>query len=607
MSNTISGEKKTMIACAVSVGLTAMAAAADYYVAEGGTGDYSAGNPGPSLVQAAQLATGYGDVIHLAPGMYSHENADVFVAAGVTVTGDTDHSDDVVITRVVTGTNDRVVYLGIGAMLRNLTVRGGYTDYQAACILGYNQSAGYVHKDFSVSNCVVEGGSALFKGGASMGGVWRNCVIRNCAVRNPTDYEPMEGSGGGIWGGTLYDCVISNNHAVICGGGLSGNAEDPAVAYNCTFVQNTAPYGAGAGTLRGRSLVQLVGCRLVGNSAVNPGFTWGGRGGGAYGCQLTNCVVRGNVATFHGASEANSLGGGGIALCSAFDCDILENAAKMVEGGDRHVSGGGAENSYLENCLVRGNSAQAWGGGTIASTNVNCWLSENSAVAGGAALGGVFQECVISNNFTTEWEGGAAYNARTRNCLVIHNTSAKGAVLFRGYHEGDLIVGNVMQAAANDKSLGSAISPLDGTDLATCDAVAVNCTLVGNTGGEAAIWAVCATNCLLAGNVPYDVKWMSQANTCMWVTDGNPERPDETATPAVNCAKIDDPKFVAEPRAGECAYSLRLSSPCRDKGVFCDWMTDATDLLGNPRVKFDAVDIGALECSAKFGAAMIIR
>jgi len=96
MYNTIPREKKTVIACAVSVGLVAMAAAADYYVAEGGTGDYSAGNPGPSLVQAAELATGYGDVIHLAPGTYSHENANVFVAAGVTVTGDTDDPDDVV-------------------------------------------------------------------------------------------------------------------------------------------------------------------------------------------------------------------------------------------------------------------------------------------------------------------------------------------------------------------------------------------------------------------------------------------------------------------------------------------------------------------------------
>lgn len=44
--------------------------------------------------------------------------------------------------------------------MRNVTVRGGYTDYQAACVLGYDTA---VHKIFLVSNCIVEGGSALYQ------------------------------------------------------------------------------------------------------------------------------------------------------------------------------------------------------------------------------------------------------------------------------------------------------------------------------------------------------------------------------------------------------------------------------------------------------------
>ena len=156
--------------------------AADYYVAADGTGDYSQANPGPSPAAAAELAAKAGDVIHVGPGVYSSEDT-VAVAAGVTMVGTTGHPDDVVLTRIVTGNNDRVICLGPNAALRDLTVRGGYTDYQAACVLGYS-AASNVHKNFSVSNCVVENCSALYKGGGSYGGTWRNCIIRNCKIEH---------------------------------------------------------------------------------------------------------------------------------------------------------------------------------------------------------------------------------------------------------------------------------------------------------------------------------------------------------------------------------------------------------------------------------------
>lgn len=578
--------------------------AADYYVAADGTGDYSQANPGPSPAAAAELAAKAGDVIHVGPGVYSSEDT-VAVAAGVTMVGTTGHPDDVVLTRIVTGINDRVIFLGPNAALRDLTVRGGYTDYQAACVLGYS-AASNVHKNFSVSNCVVEGGSAKYKGGGSYGGVWRNCVIRNNIVRNPSANTDVEGSGGGLWCGTLYDCVVTNNTAIFSGGGVAGNAAEPFYATNCLIAYNNSPYGGGAATFYGGTSCQLVDCRIVGNEAVNnyPGNKWGGRGGGVYGCWLTNCVVRGNVATYPDATGTDCKGGGGLSMACAVDCDILENRTRQVSGWQ--VSGGGAEGCFLESCRVMNNSTTAYGGGTIYSTNVNCWVSGNSAANGGAALGSVFRNCVISNNVTTAYEGGAAYNSSTYNCLVIHNRSKLGAILFRGYHEGDLIVSNTTESVQT-KSAGGAISPADGGSTAGCDAIAVNCTIVGNTGGEAALWAVHATNCLVVGNTPCDVKWMTLAHTCMWATDSNPSRPDETAAPCVNGTKIADPKFVAVPGKTEGPYSLRLSSPCKDKGVAFDWMAGAVDILGNPRVKFDAPDIGACECCAQYGAAVIVR
>ena len=46
------------------------------------------------------------------------------------------------------------------------------------------------------------------------------------------------------------------------------------------------------------------------------------------------------------------------------------------------------------------------------------------------------------------------------------------------------------------------------------------------------------------------------------------------------------------------AYGIKFESPCRDKGLTFEWQKakDETDLLGNPRVKYRCVDMGALEC-----------
>jgi hypothetical protein len=75
-------------------------------------------------------------------------------------------------------------------------------------------------------------------------------------------------SGGGAYGGTLYDCTLSGNSAW-SGGGAAG-----CTLFNCTLTGNS---GAGARNCT------LYNCTLSGNSAVY--------GGGASGCTLFNCIV----------------------------------------------------------------------------------------------------------------------------------------------------------------------------------------------------------------------------------------------------------------------------------------------------------------------------
>ena len=51
-------------------------------------------------------------------------------------------------------------------------------------------------------------------------------------------------------------------------------------------------------------------------------------------------------------------------------------------------------------------------------------------------------------------------------------------------------------------------------------------------------------------------------------------------------------------------YHLSSDSPCIDAGLNDDWMLDAFDLDGNPRICDDTVDMGAYEYS---GPAVVLR
>ncbi len=89
-------------------------------------------------------------------------------------------------------------------------------------------------------------------------------------------------NGGGVFGGRLNQCIISDNTANYYGGG----------AYHC----------------------QLYNCLLIGNHAQF------GSGGGAYQCRLYNCTLFDNAATWTG---------GGIEQCEATNCIVWNNTAKQ--------------------------------------------------------------------------------------------------------------------------------------------------------------------------------------------------------------------------------------------------------------------------------------
>ena len=132
--------------------------------------------------------------------------------------------------------------------------------------------------DSSHTNTVLTGftltnGWTADYGGGSFGGTLNNCILTG----NTANY------GGGSAYGTLNNCTLTGNTAYGGGGSYGG------ILNNCTLTGNTANYGGGSrhGT--------LINCTLTGNTATE-------EGGGSAGGTLNNCIVWGNSLTGSGTS-----------------------------------------------------------------------------------------------------------------------------------------------------------------------------------------------------------------------------------------------------------------------------------------------------------------
>ena len=632
--------RKLLIIGAATAAFTV--SAADWYVAPNGTGGGSSSSDRGNVMDVlynGQVASG--DTIHFAAGTYNlDKNKSPYQAygsgvylvpsvSGVTFVGESGNPEDVRLVGTSTTDGMRIFYFSSGGhVIRDLTVSGGYTDYQGAGICMADGFIGNPEAAFCASNCVVENCSACYTG-ANFGGLWLGCVIRNNEVRHnmgtpriEDDREwhlKVEGSGGGVFHAVLHDCVITNNVAGFCGGGIAGGRgnglSDGAVcvtkAYNCLIGWNRATYGGGAGAapIYGtRDYCQLFDCTLVGNTGAytDPG-DGGGLGGGAYQCVVSNCVVTGNSATrpggytttfvAYGHDYGNGTGGG------IMDCEVVDS---VIEGNATYGGGGGAANSTLTRCHVTSNVVSwnafpfGFGGGTYACSLVkDCVLDNNRGGYGGGAFNGNLENCVVSNNQTTAYDGGGAYNANTRNCLVTGNFAHRYYALCKGSHYGTLVYGN-----SNGKIDVLAASGI-GADAGEPEAVAVNCTVWYNDNSSAQVSRTYMTNCIVNS-----VEYIPSAVNSFWRVGTV-----ENQTGCISGEGLDPifagvdislhPSLVAN--VAPEAYAIKSKSSCRDKGMTFAWQIGTTDLLGNPRVKNGIVDLGALEFDGDLGSTIFIR
>jgi hypothetical protein len=218
----------------------------------------------------------------------------------------------------------------------------------------------------------------------------------------------------------------------------------------------------------------------------------------------------------------------------------------------------------VTNCVITGNFATSIGGGIYltggrSASAVGCSLLANQA---GTKGGGGFVDAgadfssgtVVSNNAP---EGGGL---RLENRGQVRNTQING----------------------NSASVGGGLYLLSGS--------AQNCTIAANSAGY-------------AGGLYFDQGGVT--NTIIYFNDAptGPNRANASAngvyaysctTPAVGGIGnlMADPRFLNWP-AGD--FRLATNSPCLNTGIPLPWMTNATDLAGNPRVHGPSADMGAYE------------
>lgn len=332
-----------------------------------------------------------------------------------------------------------------------------------------------------------------------------------------------------------------------------------------------------------------TGIFLVGGTVQNCVFTnflvgWPGTAIYMVGGILSNSVV----ADYHrfggGSASAVYCSDGGLVA----DCQVLGGANAQPFGIGIYLV-----NSQLRNTLISGAPAG------------------NSSGVALFALSSTITDCTITHNYSQTQGGGAYLEACLMDrCIVSDNNCADrgpgngGGGIFEtnSVIRDSLIAGNL----AGD---GSADAPPGfGGGVYMQGGALVNCTVTGNrafscydpyltnvTAQGAGVYVESGgiTNCIIHGNsfygcTNYENEWF---NAGPGIFDHSCTTPDPGGVGNI----AQDPQFL-DPSNGD--FHLAANSPCIAAGVVQSWMTNTSDLDGNPRTTNGVVDMGAYQNSS---------
>jgi hypothetical protein len=245
----------------------------------------------------------------------------------------------------------RCVYLAAGASLAGFTLTNGAARTGVDMVLEQSGGGVWCEDDTAlVSDCIVTGNSAIRFGGGVFRGTVVGCVLTNnrasfgggassnvlvdtVLTRNMASF-PNLNRGGGAFGASLSNCVLSANQA-LGGIGFGGGASD-SILQACVISNNVASQGGGiSGGLAEWSLIFSNRAVIFGGGALSNTLSHcivltnsaGNSGGGAYASVLQNCLL-----AFNSASEF----GGGAARGALTNCTVIGNAVPNTGGGGLH-------------------------------------------------------------------------------------------------------------------------------------------------------------------------------------------------------------------------------------------------------------------------------
>jgi hypothetical protein len=265
----------------------------------------------------------------------------------------------------------------------------------------------------------------------------------------------------------------------------------------------------------------------------------------------------------------------------------LTNGSACNWSGDifREQSGGGVwcegNSALVSNCVIVGNVASYYGGGAFSGTFFNCTFASNAAAPngdwsfGGGACYATLNHCIVSNNAASLAGGGVCFGV-VNNSLISGNSAFDGGGACSNVLYNCLLINN--RAGYGGGAFGS---------------VLVNCTVVSNVGsgspvglsrGGGGAAGGTLNNCV----VYYNSSYADSANYYMVAAMSYC---DTTPYPGGTGNITNEPTFV-NLTGGD--YHLQSNSPCINSGNNA-YVTNSTDLDGNPRISGGTVDIGAYE------------
>jgi hypothetical protein len=367
------------------------------------------------------------------------------------------------------------------------------------------------------------------------------------------------------------------------------NSPAVSLAYGTNLITITGTNNAGGGTsasitiMRGPPSVMYV---ASSGSNVWPYATWGTAATTIQ--AVINIATNGDtllvsngVYAAGGVANASPAISNRVCITSAITVQSVNGpAVTYIVGAPDPKTGGLGTNATR--CVFMSSGLLA--GFTLTNGYTRADSDWNYQEGGGGALvtGGVISNCVVTGCFASHFGGGVdLFGGDAWNCLIAGNTAYDGGGL---KVQGDNAVNCLVYGNHASDSGGGVYFWQSGT--------LDNCTVAGNTATNQAGGVYCYEGGTNLNSIFYLNTTNGVANN--WTTNagGAFQYCCTTPNPGGTGNLTSNPLFV---NAAAGNYQLASNSPCVNVGTNLSWMTNATDLAGNPRIVGGGVDMGAYE------------